>query len=140
MKKLLFSIAFILSGCATVEGPSYSGDLVDVSSDKSKLIVYRIWSGTGAVHKAPFFVDQKLIAELHNSTFSIVEVDPGERIVSYGSMKDPLFRNVKINMLAGQSYCVELERGFPDDFRELPCSEAESRLKSEDSKFFPLAK
>jgi hypothetical protein len=140
MKKLIFALYLSLAGCVSVDGPPYSKELISVSVEKAKLIVYRTWSGTGAVHTAPFFVDEKLVAELHNNTFSIVEVEPGNRIVSYGSMKDPLFRKVKIEMVAGGSYCIELQRGFPDKFRPVPCGLAEGLLSGSEFKYFPLTK
>lgn len=117
MKKVfLIIIPFVLMSCATIQGPLYSDVDMTIPEGKARIVVYRIWSGTGAIYTAGFFLNGEKVAELNNGGFNYVFVDPGKYVVSHGPDKNPYHKKVTvIATSSGSSYFVGLQRGLPDD-------------------------
>ena len=143
MNKIIkYSIALLtllsLISCATLEGPKYSELPQTIEQGKARVVAFRVWSGTGGVWPAHFYVDGKLFAELANGGLGYIEVEPGMHRVSTGPASNPTFKSVDITTQAGKVYFVRLVRGMPDTFEEVDDDETVKMLMSSDFRYQPL--
>lgn len=134
----LFFIMVLMASCASLKGPKYSEIPQTIEHGKTRIVAFRVWSGTGAVWPSHFYIDGKLFAVLNNGGFGYIEVTPGMHQVSAGPENNPTFNSVEIATEDGKVYFVRLRRGMPDAFGEVPPDETLKMLMGSDFKYQPL--
>lgn len=120
---LLFSIT---SACTTLKGVSYNDSFEIMGPEKGLVNVFRTPSLTGAAWPVHFYVDGKLFAELVNGGFNSIELPPGKHKISSGPAKQPEFHKTEVDLKAGQVHYVQIYRGMPDTFSQLPAANAKN--------------
>lgn len=124
-------VALLLQACVTTpEGPHFTEVEIPVREDKATVIVYRLYSTTGMVWPANFYVGGNKVAKLDNGGFQYIHVEPGVHTISHGTDSNPFHKKVEVSAEANKTYYVSLYRGMPDELKVVEEGKAVEMLSS----------
>lgn len=122
---------FALASCAS--GPKYADVPAPVVTDRSVVVVYRVFAMQGAAWTHGVFVDGRHVADLKNDGFTRFSVAPGRHQISVGTKSKPSRHAGEIEMAAGQTYYFgehpSMMAYVPNSFERVDEAKAQKWLK-----------